>query len=171
MENLTNTANNLAQSAVSSATNMAKGALSSVPGAGSVDAVRNALKGLENGAVDPKALLDSLKSKLPIPPKLPEIPKKPNLKVLKFKAKTALFNLKPKKMPKTKKEKILEKKKLKGLANQLNSAKESVLNVKNQAEALASKAQGAISNAQNTVGNLQSQAQNSVSNITNKIGG
>jgi hypothetical protein len=77
MENLTN----IAQGAVSNVTNLAKGAISSMPGAGSVDAVKNALKGLENGAVDPKALLDSLKSKLPIPPKLPEIPKKPNLKV------------------------------------------------------------------------------------------
>jgi hypothetical protein len=110
MENLTNaaqglasSATNLAQGAVSSATNLAQGAISSIPGAANVDAVRNALKGLENGAVDPKALLASLKSKLPIPPNLPEIPKKPNLKVLKFKAKAALFQLKPKKMPKTKK--------------------------------------------------------------------
>jgi hypothetical protein len=181
MENLTN----IAQKAASSATNLAQGALSSIPGAANVDAIRNALKGLENGVVDPKALLDGLKSKLPIPPKLPEIPKKPNLKVLKFKAKAALFQLKPKKVPKTKKEKILEKKKLKGFATQLNSAKESVLNAKNQAEALkskadglvsqaqslASKAQGALSNVQNTAANLQTQGQNTISNITNKIGG
>ena len=85
MDNLTNiaqgaaaSATNLAQGAISSATNLAQGALSSIPGAANVDAVRNALKGLENGAVDPKALLASLKSKLPIPPNLPQIPKKPN---------------------------------------------------------------------------------------------
>ena len=96
MDNLTNQAKaaasntiNSAQATISSAKEAAADAAAKV--AGKVDAVKNALKNLENGVADPKALLNSLKSKLPIPPNLPEIPKKINLKVLKFKVLCILF--------------------------------------------------------------------------------